>query len=375
MLRGLLDDGLIVRTETRYQITVDAAEITRSRLPMPASLRQALAERLQPLGPDAREVGRTLALARRRVDLDVVLAASRLPEARVMEALDALVEREIVTETRTDDDDVVELSHGRFREVLLEGGGSRRPVGGAPAPGRGPRAPPPPRARRRLRGPGVALRARRAPVQGVRVPRPRRPAAPPARPVRGIHPVPRAGPRPRARRPPVAVAGRRRSPPHRGPPGAVAGAPRARRGPPPRSSTSPWRAARRRPWGIRSSWPRWRPSSARSSARPGAETTRRRSSPPPWSRPSSPGTRRCCAPRCTSSGRSPGRAATSPPPRCSGSGRCRSPSRRATSGVRPGASTGSRSSRCRVASSSTPASGSSRRPPRSSASACCRRSW
>lgn len=122
MLRGLVDDGLIVEDVTgTWRLTVDASQITRSRLPMPASLRQALAERLQPLGPDAREVGRTLALARRRIDLDVVLAASRLPEARVMEALDALVEREIVTETRTDDDDVVELSHGRFREVLLEG--------------------------------------------------------------------------------------------------------------------------------------------------------------------------------------------------------------------------------------------------------------
>ncbi len=122
MLRGLVDDGLIVEDVTgTWRLTVDASQITRSRLPMPASLRQALAERLQPLGPEAREVGRTLALARRRVDLDVVLAACPLPEERVMEALDALVEREIVTETRTDDDDVVELSHGRFREVLLEG--------------------------------------------------------------------------------------------------------------------------------------------------------------------------------------------------------------------------------------------------------------
>jgi tetratricopeptide (TPR) repeat protein len=122
MLRGLVDDGLIVEDITgTWRLTVDASQITRSQLPMPASLRQALAERLAPLGPDAREVGRTLALARRRVDLDVVLHASTLSEERVMEGLDALVEREIVTETRTDDDDVVELSHGRFREVLLEG--------------------------------------------------------------------------------------------------------------------------------------------------------------------------------------------------------------------------------------------------------------
>lgn len=120
MLRGLMDDGLIVRSERRYELTVDASEITRSRLPMPASLRQALEERLAPLSKDAIEVGRAIALSRRRLDLDVLAAVCPLPEERLMDALDELVDRQIVDEHRTDDRDQVDLSHGRFRDVLLE---------------------------------------------------------------------------------------------------------------------------------------------------------------------------------------------------------------------------------------------------------------
>jgi tetratricopeptide (TPR) repeat protein/tRNA A-37 threonylcarbamoyl transferase component Bud32 len=120
MLRGLIDDGLIVRKDHHLALTVDASEITRSRLPMPASLRQALQERLAPLSAQAIEVGRTLALARRRVDLDVLVEVAPLPEDQLMDALDELVDRQIVEEHRADDRDQVDLSHARFRDVLLE---------------------------------------------------------------------------------------------------------------------------------------------------------------------------------------------------------------------------------------------------------------
>lgn len=122
MLRGLVDDGLIVEDDTGvYRLTVDAASITRSQLPMPASLRQALTDRLAPLSPDAVALGRVLALSRRRLELDALVAAAPFPEDRVMEALDALVDAEIVVEARAGDREQVELSHGRFREVLAEG--------------------------------------------------------------------------------------------------------------------------------------------------------------------------------------------------------------------------------------------------------------
>ncbi len=121
MLRGLRDDGLIVDDEpTGWRLAVDASQITRSRLPMPASLRQALQDRLAPLPHTAIDVAKLLALARTRVDLDTLLAVCRKDEDVLMDALDDLVDADIVHEHRTGDQEQVELSHGRFRDVLLD---------------------------------------------------------------------------------------------------------------------------------------------------------------------------------------------------------------------------------------------------------------
>lgn len=120
MLRGLVEDGLIVQHERGWELMVDESEITRSRLPMPASLRQALQDRISPLSQQALETGRWIALSRRRMDLDVLVRCVPLPEDVVMEALDELLDAEIVEERRTDEVEQVELSHGRFRDVLLE---------------------------------------------------------------------------------------------------------------------------------------------------------------------------------------------------------------------------------------------------------------
>ncbi len=120
MLRGLLDDGTIVSTGSTYQLTLAANQITQSKLPMPASLRQALKDRIAPMSAHALETGRVIALARRRLDLDVLVEASTLDEDLVMEALDELIDAQIVEEERTEEHDLVELSHSRFRDVLLE---------------------------------------------------------------------------------------------------------------------------------------------------------------------------------------------------------------------------------------------------------------
>ncbi len=122
MLRGLMDDGLIIDDieSTGWKLALDASQITRSRLPMPASLRQALEDRLAPLSPMALELGRTLALARTRLDLDTLILVAKMPEDDVMDALDELVDADIVEEHRVGDVEQVELSHGRFRDVLLD---------------------------------------------------------------------------------------------------------------------------------------------------------------------------------------------------------------------------------------------------------------
>ena len=122
MLRGLLDEGLIVKDDRldRYQLSADRSQIHESRLPMPASLRQSLQERLAPLSDPAVEVGRLLAHARITLDLDVLVAVSPLNEEEVIAALDELVDAGIVHELRSEEIDRFELSHSRFREVLLD---------------------------------------------------------------------------------------------------------------------------------------------------------------------------------------------------------------------------------------------------------------
>lgn len=120
MLRGLQDEGKLVRDGLKYRLDLDPAEVSRSKLPMPASLRQALVDRIAPLSAEAGEVGRTLAVARRRIDLDALLALCPLDEDTVMEAIDELVAAGIVEERRGEEAESYELAHHRIREVLLE---------------------------------------------------------------------------------------------------------------------------------------------------------------------------------------------------------------------------------------------------------------
>jgi tetratricopeptide (TPR) repeat protein len=120
MLRGLVDEGLMVEDGSRYRIVLEPSEITRSRLPIPASMRDALRDRLSPLGDEETRVAQSIALARTPIDLDVLLKVIPFHEDEAMEALDVLVEHGIVVETRSDDTERVALAQNRFRDVLLE---------------------------------------------------------------------------------------------------------------------------------------------------------------------------------------------------------------------------------------------------------------
>lgn len=120
MLRTLADEGLLVRDRGAWKVSLDPSEITRSSLPMPASLRQALIERLHPLSEHARQVAISLALARRHLELDLLAELVELPEDATLESLDELVEAGIASERQGDGSEQFELAHQRFRGVLLE---------------------------------------------------------------------------------------------------------------------------------------------------------------------------------------------------------------------------------------------------------------
>src|SRR5690606_1718510 len=46
MLRGLVDEGVLKQGDAGWALTLDPTEITRSRLPIPSTLRDAIRDRL-----------------------------------------------------------------------------------------------------------------------------------------------------------------------------------------------------------------------------------------------------------------------------------------------------------------------------------------
>ncbi len=126
MLRRLADDGVIQRVEGRWQSHLSLDDIEASTLPLPTRLRDALRERLSHLDHEALEVGRTLAVSRRPLDLDVLVVAAPYLEDVTLDAVDALRVAGVVQETHREQGALVELSHERFRDVLLSGSNDRK---------------------------------------------------------------------------------------------------------------------------------------------------------------------------------------------------------------------------------------------------------
>ena len=120
-LKGLKDEGLLKEQSGRWEVTLPPEEISHSRLPMPASVRQLVAERLAPLSAEALQTAQVLALARGGLQLDTLMDVVELDESTLMDALDELVDAHIVVEERDNDEDFAELAHNRFRDVLVEG--------------------------------------------------------------------------------------------------------------------------------------------------------------------------------------------------------------------------------------------------------------
>ncbi len=119
MLHALVDEKILVEGPHAWELVLDPDEIESSDLPLPPSLRATLAERLAPLDEDARRIARILALHPGPLDLDTLVEASPYDEETAMDALDRLVEAGIAAERRAVDTEVAELSHSRFRDVLL----------------------------------------------------------------------------------------------------------------------------------------------------------------------------------------------------------------------------------------------------------------
>ena len=120
MLRAMLTEGRLEPNEGKYRLKQrDDGALGREELPLPPSLRQVLQDRIKPLSEKAHTVGSILALSRQGIPFDVLLAVAPLEESGLLSALDELEDDEIVEHIRTADEDRFQLSHKRFRDVLL----------------------------------------------------------------------------------------------------------------------------------------------------------------------------------------------------------------------------------------------------------------
>ncbi len=121
MIRGLMDQGVIdlPDPEKRGHITLDAHAIAESRLPVPASIRDAIRERLNPLSHDARLLVGVLAVARQEMDLSLLCMVAMMEEERVLRSMDELVQQGLVRERFLGETEYFELARNRLKDVLL----------------------------------------------------------------------------------------------------------------------------------------------------------------------------------------------------------------------------------------------------------------
>ena len=121
VLRDLVEHGMLRERDGRWDLAVPAAEIEHTQLPIPASLRRALDARLARLPQDAVEVARNLAVIRDPVAIDLVVDIVPFDEERCLEAIDQLIERDVVRELRRGDQDILSLNHTRLADRVLQG--------------------------------------------------------------------------------------------------------------------------------------------------------------------------------------------------------------------------------------------------------------
>ena len=92
---------------------------------LPDALRAAVRVRLAHVSPEIRPLLQTAAVLGRRFDFDTLLEATRVSEPRLLQALDALVRRRLLSEEP--EGGVYDFSHDKVREVVYRDiGGARR---------------------------------------------------------------------------------------------------------------------------------------------------------------------------------------------------------------------------------------------------------
>jgi tetratricopeptide (TPR) repeat protein len=122
MIRGLIEQGVIVREKdgSRGTITLDAQSIANSMLPVPASIRDAIKDRLKPMGDVARSLVGVLAVARQEMDTELLCMATVMDTDRVLAGMEQLIDAGLVRERHLGETERFELAQNRLKDVVLE---------------------------------------------------------------------------------------------------------------------------------------------------------------------------------------------------------------------------------------------------------------
>lgn len=117
MIRGLVDEGAIRVENGQRVLKLDEAAIAKSALPVPRSVREALARRIDALSEGARLVADVLSVARQEMTLPLLCHAAQLDEAAVLAAMDELIEAGLVRERRVEMEEHFDFVHTRTRDL------------------------------------------------------------------------------------------------------------------------------------------------------------------------------------------------------------------------------------------------------------------
>ena len=122
MLRILMEQGVIEPGPdgSRGRITLDRKTIAESTLPIPASIRDAIKERVAPLSMSSKRLMGVLAVARAEMDANLMSYASMLDSDTIMASIEELIDAGLVRERQVGETERFELAQNRLRDVVLE---------------------------------------------------------------------------------------------------------------------------------------------------------------------------------------------------------------------------------------------------------------
>jgi tetratricopeptide (TPR) repeat protein len=121
MIRGLVEEGVIFRNEEdHYCLGLSLEEITRTSLPLPSNIREALRERIEPLSSRAKHIAQMLALCRQETSIELLLEALARSEDQVLDCIEELVDAGVLRQRSVGSEEFFELARPRLQDLLVE---------------------------------------------------------------------------------------------------------------------------------------------------------------------------------------------------------------------------------------------------------------